>query len=86
MDKRNYENIEGMEDLKRHPFFKHAVYRRDKVLFTPCLSYCSLERWNDEYLTFTERFKKKYADPYGYIMDDLDRIRPGPDTKTVDFG
>lgn len=46
------------------------------------MAYCSLQRWNKEYMTFHERFQARYP---GYVLDDLMRIRPGPFTRTIDF-
>ena len=37
-------------------------------------------------MTFTEMFQKRWAQPYGYVLDDLKRVRPGPESVTVDFG
>ena len=36
-------------------------------------------------MTFSEMFQKRWQ-PYGYILDDLKRVRPGPESVTVDFG
>ena len=49
------------------------------------MAYVSMIKWNDDYETFTERYKKKY-EAKGYYLDELKRVRPGPDVKTVDFG
>ena len=64
---------------------KAALYWDDKLYMTPCMAYCSMIKWNDDYERFTERFKRRYEGK-GYILDDLMRVRPGPDVKTVDFG
>lgn len=74
-----------IEDIKGHPFTKNALYWEDKVYMTPCMAYCSMIKWNDDYELFTESFDRKYK-PKGYYLDDLKRVRPGPDVKTVDFG
>ena len=37
-------------------------------------------------MTFSEMFEKRWAKPYGYVLDDLRRVRPGPESTTVDFG
>ena len=44
-----------------------------------------MNKYNSQFLRFTERFQKNYS-PSGYIVDDMKLIRAGPDTKTVDFG
>ena len=56
MAKKNYPDIEGLDEKKGHPFVKAAIYWTDKVFMTPCLNYVSMEKWNDDYQTFTERF------------------------------
>lgn len=57
----------------------------DKVYSTLDTCYFSTERWNDDFMTFTEMIEKRWK-AYGYVVDDLKRIRPGPDSVTVDFG
>ncbi len=36
-------------------------------------------------MTYSERLYQNYGQK-GYITDDLKHVRPGPDTKTVNFG
>jgi len=47
-------------------------------------SYFSIDKWNDDYKTMSEWFDQEWA-PHGYVRDELLRVRPGPDCKTVDF-
>lgn len=65
---------------------KGPGYASNRFYATPCLMYWSTERWNDEYKTYQERFQERYGDTYGYQLDRLNRVRPGPETQTVDYG
>ena len=68
-----------------HPFIKHALLWTDRVYATKDTSYFSTHKWNDDFMTFTEMYEKRWK-PYGYVLDRLRRVRPGPLTLTVDFG
>ena len=81
----SHQCADELEAIKGHPFVKHGLYWDDKVYMTPCMAYCSMIKWNDHYERFTERFKRTYESK-GYYLDDLLRVRPGPDVGTVDFG
>lgn len=83
MTKNTYPDIEGLDQIKGHPFVKAAAYWTDKVFMTPCLNYVSMEKWNDEYQTFSERFQQRYP---GWVLSESKRVIPGPEVKTVDFG
>ena len=37
-------------------------------------------------MTHKERFEWKWGKPFGYVLDELNRVRPGPTTHTVDYG
>ena len=47
------------------------------------MAYVSMEPWNSNYKRFKKRVEERYP---GYVLDGLQRISPGPNTKTVDFG
>ena len=51
-----YPEVEGLDEVKAHPFVKAALYWKDKIFMTPCLNYVSMQKWNDKYQTFNERF------------------------------
>ena len=67
------------------PFLKSSLIWDDKLYCTEDLNYVSTQKFNDDFMSFLERFESKYG-PGGYILDEFKRIRPGPTTKTVDFG
>ena len=48
-------------------------------------SYISLQRWNDDYFTYQEKFDNRFK-PLGYIIDDRSRIRASQEAKTIEFG
>jgi len=39
-----------------HPFWRYTLVWQDKVFVTKCMSYFSMQKWNDEYMTYSERF------------------------------
>ena len=50
------------------------------------MSYCSTSKWNDSYERFSERFSRVWGGgPNKYVIDDLLRVRPGTERRTVDF-
>lgn len=61
-----------------------ALYWTNKVYASRCYNYFSTEKYTSEFETHQQRFDRKYA-PLGYQLDELHRVRAGPDTKTVDF-
>jgi len=60
------------------------LYLNNKVYMDRGASYLSIKKWNDDYKTMNEWFEQEWA-PYGYVHDNLFRVRPGPDCQTVDF-
>ena len=66
-------------------FIRTGLLWTGKVYSTIDTSYFSHEKWNDEFMTCDEMFDKRWKQ-YGYILDNLKRLRPGPTTPTVDFG
>ena len=67
------------------PHFKAAIYLKNKLYMTLDMAYLSMtEGWKG-----FERHKERFANRYeklGYVLDELDRVRPGPECRTVDFG
>ena len=55
------------------------------MFFDKEMTHCSLAKFNDDFMTYTERFDFKYHLNGGYYSDDLKRVRAGKDTKTVNF-
>ena len=78
-----YAEVEGLDENKGHPFNKAAVFWTDKVYMTPCMSYASMEKWNDEYSNYSEKFQLRYP---GWVLSQSKRVMPGPEVKKVDFG
>lgn len=74
-----------MEKFKsvKGPLFR-ILYTNDKIFIDKTGSYYSLEKWNEDFNTMTGWHNEKWA-PFGYIQDELLRVRPGPNTKSVDF-
>jgi hypothetical protein len=68
--------------MKNHPFLKFSFYWTDRIYMTSCMHYLSTTKRNDEYMTFSERFLKRYP---CYTLDHLMRCKPKAETKTVDF-
>ena len=75
----------GQDTIIKIPLFKAPAYVTNRFFTTPCLNYWSMEKWNNEYETYMSRFQKRWS-PYGYVIDHLHRVRPGPSTLTVDYG
>ena len=61
-----------------------AVYWTDKVYASKCFNYFSMNKFTPEFERFNERFQKRYSE-LGYQLDELKRVRAGPETPTVEF-
>ena len=64
--------------------WRGSFFMSDKAYFDNELNKCSLTKLSEEYTTYTERFKQRYASQ-GYYFDDLARLRAGKDTTQVDY-
>ena len=83
-----FQNMTGMTFLQ-HIFSilyaRGAIVWEDKVFIDRSWNYFSLKKYNSTFHRYSERFEKNYS-AGGYIVDDMKLIRPGPNTKTIDFG
>ena len=61
-----------------------ALYWSDKVYMDHNLCYMATSKLNSNLLTFSERFEQRYSKD-GYVLDNLKRVRPGPDTPVVEY-
>ena len=75
---------EVLEPVRESPFIKAGFFWTDQVYMTYDCNYTSMVKWNDEYMTFRERFQSRYGND-GYVMNDMMLVRAGT-AKRVDFG
>ena len=61
-----------------------AVYWTDRVYASKCYTYFSMNKFTSEFETWQERFANKYSQ-LGYELDELKRVRAGPEAKTIKF-
>jgi hypothetical protein len=50
-----------LHDVRESPFLKAAFFWSDKVYMTNDCNYTSMIKWNDNYMTYRERFQAKYG-------------------------
>lgn len=62
-----------------------SIVWEDKIYIDKSWNYFSLTKYNSSFHRFSERFEQNYAKD-GYFIDEMKMVRPGPNTKTVDFG
>ena len=62
----------------------NGLYMTDKVYSDKDLCYVSLNKHNDEFMTYSEWFKARYSEQ-GYYLDQYQRLRAGKDTLQVNY-